>query len=174
MRHGRGSPSGGRPHGRADPGERGDRRAAGDGLPGPRLAGHRQLVGQARRVRHTTVGRRNAKPGAAEARVEAGFRDLVEALAGGSGVTLGSGRRGFGSDALLVNGHIFAMVSRGHLVLKLPRDRVAALLAEGVGAPFDAGKGTPMIQWLMLDARTEGGWLALADEAAGFVAQPPQ
>ena len=63
----------------------------------------------------------NSKPGPDEIRVKAGYRDLVEALAGRSGVTLGSGRRGFGSDALLVNGHIFAMVSRGHLVLKLPR-----------------------------------------------------
>ena len=112
----------------------------------------------------------NSKPGADEVRVEAGFRDLVEALAGRSGVALGSGRRGFGSDALLVNGHIFAMVSRGHLVLKLPRDRVAALLTEGVGAPFDAGKGTPMSEWVMLDERTEGRWLGLAHEAAGFVA----
>jgi TfoX/Sxy family transcriptional regulator of competence genes len=104
--------------------------------------------------------------------VEAGFRDLVEALAGQGGVTLGSGRRGFGSHALLVDGHIFAMVSRGHLVLKLPRDRVAALLAQGVGAPFDAGKGTPMSQWVMLDERTEGRWPALAQEAASFVANP--
>jgi TfoX/Sxy family transcriptional regulator of competence genes len=87
-------------------------------------------------------------------------------------VTLGSGRRGFGSNALLVNGRIFAMVSRGRLVLKLPGDRVAALLEEGVGAPFDAGKGTPMKQWVMLDERTEGRWLALAHEAAGFVGNP--
>jgi len=118
------------------------------------------------------VSSTNARPGPDDTRVEAGFRDLVEALAGRRGVTLGSGRRGFGSDALLVNGHIFAMVSRGHLVLKLPRDRVAALLTEGVGAPFDAGKGTPMSQWVMLDERTEGRWLALAQEAAGFVANP--
>ena len=114
----------------------------------------------------------NARPGTSGSRVEAGFRDLVEALAGQGGVAVGSGRRGFGSDALLVDGHIFAMVSRGHLVLKLPRDRVAALLAEGVGTPFDAGKGTPMSQWVMLDERTEGRWLALAQEAVGFVANP--
>ena len=114
----------------------------------------------------------NEKPGTSGSRVEAGFRDLVEALAGQGGVAVGSGRRGFGSDALLVDGHIFAMVSRGHLVLKLPRDRVAALLAEGVGAPFDAGKGTPMSQWVMLDERTEGRWLALAQEAVGFVTNP--
>jgi TfoX/Sxy family transcriptional regulator of competence genes len=116
----------------------------------------------------------NAKPGADKSRVEAGFRGLVEALAGRGGVTLGSGRRGFGSDGLLVDGHIFAMVSRGHLVLKLPRDRVAALLAEGVGAPFHAGKGTPMSQWVMLDERTEDRWLGLAQKAIAFVANPRQ
>ena len=110
-----------------------------------------------------------ARQGAEERRVQAGFRDLVKALADRSGVTLGSGRRGFGSEALMVDGRIFAMVSRGRLVLKLPGDRVVALLAEGVGAPFDAGKRTPRNQWVMLDERTEGRWLALAQEAAGFV-----
>jgi hypothetical protein len=64
------------------------------------------------------------------------------------------------------------MVSRGQLVVKLPGDRVAALLAEGVGAQFDAGKGTPMKHWVMLDERTESRWLALAHEAAGFVGNP--
>ena len=32
--------------------------------------------------------------------------------------------------------------------------------------------GTPMSQWVMFDERTQGRWLALAQEAAGFVANP--
>jgi TfoX/Sxy family transcriptional regulator of competence genes len=104
----------------------------------------------------------------------AALRGLGEALAGRDGVTLGSGRRGFGSDALLVDGRIFAMVTRGSLVLKLPRDQVAALVAEGVGAPFDAGKGRPMKEWVALDERSEGRWLSLAREAAAFVSGLPR
>ena len=97
------------------------------------------------------------------------FATLVTELSGRPGVTLGSGRRGFGSDALQVNGRIFAMVTRDHLVLKLPKDRVAALIDGGAGAPFDAGKGRPMKEWVMLERRTTAKALALAKEALAFV-----
>jgi hypothetical protein len=43
-----------------------------------------------------------------------------------------------------VNGPIFAMISGGRLVVKLPRDRVQSLIEAGVGTPFDAGKGRPV------------------------------
>jgi hypothetical protein len=101
---------------------------------------------------------------------QARFAELVEALAGRPGVTLGSGRRGFGSDALQVDGRIFAMVSSGRLVLKLPRERVAALLASGDGAPFDAGKGRPMKEWVVLEPRADKRSMSLAQEAIMFVA----
>ncbi len=42
--------------------------------------------------------------------VEARFAALARALAGTEGVTLGSGRPGFGTGALQVHGRIFAMV----------------------------------------------------------------
>ncbi|HXA28398.1 MAG TPA: hypothetical protein VN193_06590 [Candidatus Angelobacter sp.] len=100
---------------------------------------------------------------------EAQFTAMVKALEREARVTLGAGRRGFGADALQVDGRIFAMVSRGHLVLKLPAERVAALIDGGKGAPFDAGKGRPMKEWVMLERCTTKQAVALAEEALAFV-----
>ncbi len=94
---------------------------------------------------------------------------MVGALAGHDDGTLGGGKRGFGSDALQVNGRIFAMLSRGGLVLKLPRQRVARLIAQGEGAPFDAGKGRPMKEWVVLGEAAYERALSLAEEARTFV-----
>ena len=99
----------------------------------------------------------------------AAFSALVETLAARPGVSLGSGRRGFGSDALQVDGRIFAMERRGGLVLKLPAARVADLIASGAGTPFDAGKGKPMKEWVVLGDASRHEWLSLAEEALVFV-----
>ncbi|MGI8827166.1 MAG: hypothetical protein ACR2JC_16300 [Chloroflexota bacterium] len=103
------------------------------------------------------------------------FAALVDALAAEPGVTAPgeSGRREFGSSALKVNGSIFAMLTRGLLVVKLPRDRVNASIQDGIGDPFDAGKGTPMKEWLTV-AGDEDTWLTLAREALDFVGRPPR
>ena len=78
---------------------------------------------------------------------------------------------GFGSGALKVNGKIFAMVagSNGRLVLKLPRARVAELIAGGTGGPFDAGKGRPLKEWLTVLDDDPARCVALAREALAFV-----
>src|SRR6266849_6745169 len=98
------------------------------------------------------------------------FATLVDALTGKRGVTPGSGQRGFGSGALQVNGRIFAMVTRGDLVLKLPARRVAELVAARHGSAFDAGKGRRMKEWVAL-APDNRRWRSLAEEARTFVAQ---
>jgi hypothetical protein len=46
---------------------------------------------------------------------------------------------------------------------------VTALIDDGVGSPFDAGKGTPMKEWLTVMRDDEGTWQALAREALSFV-----
>ncbi len=109
---------------------------------------------------------RSNRPVEAEER----FATLVAQFAGRPGVEAPEGpRRGFGSDALKVNGSIFAMVTSDRLVVKLPRDRVDALIASGTGSPFDAGKGRPMKEWLAVATDDDQTWLALAGEALDFV-----
>jgi len=104
--------------------------------------------------------------------VEARFEALAQALAGDEGVTLGSGRRGFGSGTLQVHGRIFAMVSNGEIVLKLPRERVASMLASGDGTAFDGGKGRPMKEWVAVRETSAEPILSLAREARAFVGGP--
>ncbi|MDQ2790653.1 MAG: hypothetical protein DLM60_04755 [Pseudonocardiales bacterium] len=103
------------------------------------------------------------------------FDTLVEAFSDRPGVTPPDepGRRGFGSTALKVSGSIFAMLADDHLVVKLPRSRVVALIQAGTGRPFSAGKRTVMKEWLVVtdvDGRT---WRSIAEEAFAFVQAAP-
>ena len=79
-------------------------------------------------------------------------------------------RRGFGAGTLKAHGRIFAMLSQGRLVVKLPAGRVEELIASGVGGPFDAGKGRPMKEWLAVEAGQSRRWRKLIEEARTFVA----
>jgi hypothetical protein len=94
---------------------------------------------------------------------------VLSALAALDGVSLGSGSRGFGSDSLCVQGRIFAIPRSDGLVLKLPAARVAELIASGEGSPFDAGKGKPMREWIVLGKLADDRALALGKEALAFV-----
>jgi hypothetical protein len=97
------------------------------------------------------------------------FAELVDEFVGLPGVTPPTGGGGFGRSALRVDGRIFAMYVRDQLVLKLPQARVDELVAAGEGNRFDANKGTPMKEWLALDAGSARDWSDLAREALGFV-----
>lgn len=80
-------------------------------------------------------------------------------------------RQGFGSGALKVNGKIFAMVSsRDEFVVKLPKSRVAELVAAGLGVPFEPGPGRVMKEWLAMSHEPQApSWLELTREARRFV-----
>jgi hypothetical protein len=101
---------------------------------------------------------------------EARYASLVDQLGGRRKVRHVSEGKGFGSSGQLkVEGRIFAMLVRGELVLKLPRDRVDSLVAAGQGRHFDAGKGRPMREWFVLSPASRRPWTALAKEALEFV-----
>jgi len=99
------------------------------------------------------------------------YSSLIETFMRDADVTLGSpGKRGFGSSALQVNNKIFAMLSHGRFVVKLPNQRVSELLALGKGERFDPGHGRLMKEWLVVYSTSQTEWLSLAQEAKHFVA----
>jgi len=72
---------------------------------------------------------------------------------------------------LHVSGKIFAMLAGGALVVKLPRQRVDALVAAGDGTRFDPRHdGRRMTEWLAVAPTSDQDWLPLAREALEFVA----
>jgi hypothetical protein len=99
------------------------------------------------------------------------FEDLVTEFNDVDGVVPPRGGAGFGRSALRYRGKIFAMHVRGALVVKLPADRVEALVAAGHGVHFDANKGTPMREWLAVAGDipdTAVSWSELAAEALAY------
>jgi TfoX/Sxy family transcriptional regulator of competence genes len=102
------------------------------------------------------------------------FERIVAALRGEPGVAAPSeepvARRGFGSDGLKVHGKIFAMLSGGRLVVKVPKARVDALVAAGAGERFDPRRdGRLMKEWLVVAPAATERWLPLAREALAYV-----
>jgi len=94
------------------------------------------------------------------------FEPVVRAFARDRAVTAG---RMMASLGLRVKGKIFAMHVRGDLVVKLPADRVAALIAERVGVRFDPRRdGRLMKEWLVVRPG-KADWVALSKEAHRFV-----
>jgi TfoX/Sxy family transcriptional regulator of competence genes len=97
------------------------------------------------------------------------FDKLSAAFAHDPEVSLPSEGNGFGSGGLRHRGKIFAMLTRGHLVVKLPSTRVDLLGGSGDGARFDGNKGRPMREWFTLDPDSTLDWESLAREAMAFV-----
>ncbi len=103
--------------------------------------------------------------------LEQRYAAIVEILRDDAGVTFGSpAGKGFGASALKINDRIFAMLVGGRFVIKLPKERVDALVASGGGQRFDSGQGRPMKEWVAIEPASGLEWLALAREARTFVA----
>jgi hypothetical protein len=94
------------------------------------------------------------------------YDELATEWLGRPGVSLGRSLR---NETLTVGGKIFAFLKDERLVVKLPAARVAALLAEGAGVPFESG-GRRMKEWVAVPAATHPGhWRELMAEANGYV-----
>jgi len=91
------------------------------------------------------------------------FDALSERFLGERGVAEG---QMFGMPILKAGGKVFAGSWNGELVVKLPRERVQALIDDGEGAPFEPMAGRTMKEWVIV--RDDG----LAQEALDFVRGP--
>ena len=106
---------------------------------------------------------------------ETEFASLVATLSSKPGVTPPSDeegtRRKFGSNGLRINGRVFAMLSaEKRLIVKLPRERVDALVDKGDGERFDPRRnGRVMREWIVMKPSSRANWLQLAREALDFV-----
>jgi hypothetical protein len=80
-------------------------------------------------------------------------------------------QRAFGATSLKTSGKIFAMLVKDRLVVKLPAARVAELVEQGVGEPFDPGHGRIQKEWVSVIGSDAARWRALADESEAFVSR---
>src|SRR4051812_41642563 len=93
------------------------------------------------------------------------FAPIAAAFAGERDV---AGAWMINSFGLKTNKKFFVMHWRGNLVVKLPIERVDALVAARAGTRFDPGRGRPMKEWIVV-ADGAGDWIALAREAYRYV-----
>jgi hypothetical protein len=98
------------------------------------------------------------------------FEQLVARFSADPAVTPPSGGTGFGASGLKTGGKLFAMLVKGELVVKLPKQRVDELIESGTGTRFDPGHGRVMKEWVSIAPGRAGEWDALAGEAREFVA----
>ena len=102
-----------------------------------------------------------------EAAEDPRFAAVIDAFASDRRVTSGMMMASLG---LKISGKIFAMLVHEHLVVKLPRERVAELVGAGLGEQFDPRRdGRLMKEWLVI-AGDEPPWVDIAREAHAFVA----
>jgi hypothetical protein len=87
-------------------------------------------------------------------------------------VDSGMAERGkiFHSTGLKSGDHFFAFVREDEIVMKLPAQRVAELIADGAGRQFDARRGRPMREWVCIHAADVSSCERLLEEARQFVA----
>jgi hypothetical protein len=102
------------------------------------------------------------------------FADIVAEELTGPGVTF---ERVLRNEGLKVDGKLYAFVSRGRLVVKLPADRCRELVTDGRAEVFEPSPGRRMREWVAFPApgasRGPHPWPRLVDEARAFVTTVP-
>ena len=131
-----------------------------DGVPGKQLCvptlSFRKMIEMVRKTR------KKQEPSG----VDSGFEPVAAAFAGDRQVKRG---RMFSSENVLsVNGRIFAMLTRGRFVVKLPKERVDQLVDQRICLNWGPGPGRLMKEWVAVESG-KSSWVPLAKEAYEFV-----
>ena len=71
-------------------------------------------------------------------------------------------------ESLKTRKKMFAMLSKGNYIVKLPKDRVSELLSSGEGLPYDPGNGKIMKEWVIIPIEHSDKWIDYASEAKKF------
>ena len=95
------------------------------------------------------------------------FEALLAEMLAAHGVERGTM---MGFPCMRINGDFFASADHksGDLIVKLPKERVAVLIAAGSGVPF-APAGRTFKEWVSIPSRDAAHWRHLAEEALAFV-----
>jgi hypothetical protein len=72
------------------------------------------------------------------------------------------------APAITTRGRVYAFATKASVIVKLPADRVSALIEAGVGAPCTTGKA-PLREWVCLEPSDEDECLEYFVEARRFV-----
>ncbi|MGH2543338.1 MAG: TfoX/Sxy family protein [Ardenticatenaceae bacterium] len=99
------------------------------------------------------------------------YDELADELVFTEQVTPG---KAFGMPCLSANGYMFAGLSRGELVVKLPGDALQKALALAGAHNFDpSGQNMPMREWVQVPAQHAGVWNELARAALAYARSLP-
>jgi hypothetical protein len=71
-------------------------------------------------------------------------------------------------ESLKIRKKMFAMLSKGNYVVKLPKERVNELLNTGEGLPYDPGNGKIMKEWVIIPIECSDKWIEYTSEAKEF------
>ena len=71
-------------------------------------------------------------------------------------------------EALKIKRKMFVILNQNDITVKLPKNRVAELLASGEGLPYDPGNGKIMKEWVTIPLKTSKKWMAFVKEGMKF------
>ena len=78
---------------------------------------------------------------------------------------------GSGAQGLKYGKKLFAMFSKGDLLIKLSQERVTEVIASGEGLPYDPGTGKPMKNMVLIPVSKKDLWIKYCEEAKSHMSK---